>query len=151
MSHSPEWQGYGADNKTSKNTSKYTSKMIDFSYNGAYTIGKEAMKMINLTSAINYTIPISQFHKGMAAQIFSDVRKCGAKVVIKNNEPECVLMSPTEYMGFMDELADTRLELLALKRIAGGALEHISSQKEVMDSLGISDEDLAEMEEVEIE
>jgi len=109
------------------------------------------MKMVNLTGAINYTIPISQFHKGMAAQIFSDVRKSGAKVVIKNNEPECVLMSPTEYMGFMDELADTRLELLALKRIAGGALEHIYSQKEVMDSLGISDEDLAEMEEVEIE
>ena len=107
--------------------------------------------MVNLTGAINYTIPISQFHKGMAAQIFSDVRKSGAKVVIKNNEPECVLMSPTEYMGFMDELADTRLELLALRRIADGTLNHTSTQKEVMESFGITDEELAEIEEVEIE
>lgn len=107
--------------------------------------------MVNLTGAINHTIPISQFHKGMAAQIFSDVRKSGAKVVIKNNEPECVLMSPDEYMDFMDELADTRLELLALQRIAKGALDHTSTQKEVMESFGITEEDLADMEEVEIE
>ena len=107
--------------------------------------------MVNLSGAINHTIPISQFHKGMAAQIFSDVRKSGAKVVIKNNEPECVLMSPAEYMDFMDELADARLELLALQRIAAGALERTSSQKEVMDSLGITEEDLADAEEVEIE
>ena len=106
--------------------------------------------MVNLTGAINHTIPISQFHKGMAAQIFSDVRKSGAKVVIKNNEPECVLMSPAEYMQFMDELADTRLELLALQRIAGGALAQTSTQKEVMEDLGMTDEDLADLEEVEI-
>lgn len=107
--------------------------------------------MVNLTGAINHTIPISQFHKGMAAQIFSEVRKSGAKVVIKNNEPECVLMSPSDYMDCMEELADARLELLALQRIANGALERTSTQKEVMDSFGITEDDLAAMEEVEIE
>ena len=107
--------------------------------------------MVNLTGAINHTIPISQFHKGMAAQIFSDVRKSGAKVVIKNNEPECVLMSPSDYMDFMEELADARLELLALQRIANGALDHTSTQKKVMESFGITEDDLAAMEEVEIE
>ena len=107
--------------------------------------------MVNLTSAINHTIPISQFHKGMAAQIFSDIQKSGAKVVIKNNEPECILISPADYMDFMEELADTRLELLALRRIANGALEHTSTQKEVMESFGITEDDLAAMEEVEIE
>ncbi len=107
--------------------------------------------MVDLTSAINNTIPISLFHKGMAAQVFSDIRSSGAKVVIKNNEPECVLMSPAEYMRFMDELADSRIELLALRRIANGALEHTSTQKDVMDSFGITDKDLADMEEVEIE
>ena len=107
--------------------------------------------MVDLTGAINHTIPISQFHKGQTAQIFSDVRKTGAKVVIKNNEPECVLMSPSEYMDFMNALADARLELLAMKRIASGALEHTSTQKEVMGIFGITDEDLEAMEEVEIE
>lgn len=107
--------------------------------------------MVNLTSAINHTVPISQFHKGMAAQIFSDVRKSGAKVVIKNNEPECVLMSPAEYMEFMDELADARLRILTLERIANGALEHTSTQEEIMETFGITEEDLGGMEDVEIE
>jgi PHD/YefM family antitoxin component YafN of YafNO toxin-antitoxin module len=107
--------------------------------------------MVDLTGAINNTVPISQFHKGMAAQVFSDVRRLGAKVVIKNNEPECVLLSPAEYLDLMDELADARLELLALRRISEGALEHTCTQKEVMQSLGVTEEDLAGMEEVEIE
>ena len=106
--------------------------------------------MVNLTSAINRTVPISQFHKGMAAHVFSDVRKNGARIVIKNNEPECVLMSPAEYMDFMDEIADARLELLALRRIANGALEHTSSEKDVMDGFGITEDDLEDLEEVEI-
>lgn len=107
--------------------------------------------MINLSSAINHTVPISQFHKGMAAQIFSDVRKHGAKVVIKNNEPECVIMSPSEYTNFMDELAEAKIEILALKRIAAGALEHTLSEQEVMAFHGISEDELADFEEVEIE
>ena len=107
--------------------------------------------MVNLSGAMNRTVPISQFHKGMAAHVFSDVRKNGAKVVMKNNEPECVLMSPAEYMDFMDEIADARLELLALRRLADGALEHTCSEKEVMDSFGITEEDLDGFEEVEIE
>ena len=107
--------------------------------------------MVNLASAINRTVPISLFHKGMAAHIFSDVRKTGAKIVMKNNEPECVLMSPAEYMDFMDEIADARLELLALRRIANGALAHTNTEKEVMDSFGITEVDLEGLEEVEIE
>ena len=106
--------------------------------------------MTDLSGAIQHTIPISQFHKGMAAQIFSDVRKSGAKVVIKNNEPECVLLSPREYMDFVDELADARLELLALQRIAGGALEHTRTQEEVMRDFGMTERDLADAEEVEL-
>ena len=107
--------------------------------------------MVNLSGALKHTIPISQFHKGMAAQIFSDVCKSGAKVVIKNNEPECVLMSPAEYMNFMDELADARLEIVALQRIADGALEHTIKHEDVMAKLGITNEDLDNIGEVEIE
>lgn len=50
-----------------------------------------------------------------------------------------------------EELADARLKALALQRIANGALEHTSTQEEVMASFGITDEDLADMKEVEIE
>ena len=106
--------------------------------------------MTDVSSAINNTVSISQFHKGMAAKIFSDVRKTGAKVVIKNNEPECVIMSPKDYTEMVDELADLQLQLLAFERIAGGALEHTVAQEEVDRMFGFKPEDLADAEEVEI-
>lgn len=107
--------------------------------------------MEKLTSTIHHTIPISQFYKGSAEQIFEDVRKTGVKLVMSDNEPECVLMSPIAYVNLMDELADARLQILALQRLLGGGLEHLSSQQDVMDSFGITAEELDDMEEVEIE
>ena len=107
--------------------------------------------MEKLTSTIHHTIPISQFYKGKAAQVFAGVRESGVKLVVKDDEPECVLMSPTMYMRLMDELADARLQSLALQRLLGGGLEHLSSQQDVMDSFGITAEELDTMEEVEIE
>ena len=44
--------------------------------------------MQSVVSAINNTVPISQFNRGLAGKIFSDVRKNGPKVVMKNNEAE---------------------------------------------------------------
>ena len=50
--------------------------------------------MENLVPALRNTIPISLFNKGMAGKIFKSVKENGSKVVMKNNVPECVLMSP---------------------------------------------------------
>ena len=61
--------------------------------------------MNSIRGAIEHTIPISQFHRGLAGQIFEDVRRSGAKVVMKNNTAECVLISPEEYIRLLDELA----------------------------------------------
>ena len=53
--------------------------------------------MNSVMSAIENTISISLFNRGLAGKIFSDVRRTGAKVVMKNNAPECVLLSPKEH------------------------------------------------------
>ena len=53
--------------------------------------------MEKVISAIDGIIPISQFNRGLAGKIFSDVKTTGPKVVIKNNMPECVLLSPEDY------------------------------------------------------
>ena len=53
--------------------------------------------MADISSALRSTIPISLFNRGMAGKVFEDVRRQGAKVVMKNNSPECVLLSPEEY------------------------------------------------------
>ena len=60
--------------------------------------------MNSLVNAIKNTVPITQFNRGLAGKIFEDVKKQGAKVVMKNNTPECVLMSPEEYLSLMEEV-----------------------------------------------
>ena len=43
--------------------------------------------MADISSALRSTIPISLFNRGMAGKVFEDVRRQGAKVVMKNNSP----------------------------------------------------------------
>ena len=57
--------------------------------------------MASVMSAITNTVPITQFNRGLAGKIFDEVKQCGAKVVMKNNTAECVLISPDEYVRLM--------------------------------------------------
>ena len=70
-----------------------------------------------IMGAIQKTISISLFNRGLAGKIFEDVKHNGAKVVMKNNAAECVLLSPEEYVRLMEEVNDARLLLLANKRM----------------------------------
>lgn len=108
------------------------------------------MPKISLRSAIQNSVPISNFNKGMAGKIFADVRSNGPKVVIKNNTPECVLMSPEEYISLLDELDDMRLLAMAKDRISHTSGKTITHE-EIMKKYGISQEELDSMEDVEIE
>ena len=58
--------------------------------------------MTSVMSAIKNTVPITQFNRGLAGKIFEEVKQTGAKVVMKNNTAECVLLSPEEYVRLMD-------------------------------------------------
>ncbi len=108
------------------------------------------MRTVSVRSAIQNSVPISNFNKGMAGKIFSDVRATGPKVVIKNNIPECVLMSPEEYIALLDELEDMRLLAMAKDRLSHTSGKTIT-QEEIMEKYGISQEELNDMEDVEIE
>ena len=108
------------------------------------------MPTISLRSAIQNSVPISNFNKGMAGKIFADVRSNGPKVFIKNNTPECVLMSPEEYISLLDELDDMRLLAMAKDRISHTSGKTITHE-EIMKKYGISQEELDSMEDVEIE
>lgn len=63
---------------------------------------------MNIRSAIENTVPISLFNRGLAGKIFEEVKCYGAKVVMKNNLPEWVLLSPDEYIRLLDEVNDSR-------------------------------------------
>ena len=107
--------------------------------------------MSSVVSAIRNTVPITQFNRGLAGQIFEDVKSTGAKVVMKNNIAECVLLSPDEYVQIMEELEDARLLALAADR-----LEHLDPttlvpSEKVWEHFGITKEDLDSIPEVEFE
>ena len=107
--------------------------------------------MANITSAIRDTISISLFNRGLAGKIFEDVKQSGAKVVMKNNTAECVLMSPDEYVKLMDEVNDARLLSIANKRMQNFNLENLISSEDLYKELGITEDDLEAIGEVEFE
>lgn len=107
--------------------------------------------MSSVMSAIQNTVSISQFNRGLAGKIFEDVKHCGAKVVMKNNTAECVLLSPAEYVSLMNEVNDARLLAAATERMAHFDATKLVSQADVDTEFGFTDADLADTDEVEFE
>lgn len=107
--------------------------------------------MVNITSAITDTISISLFNKGLAGKIFEEVKRAGAKVVMKNNVAECVLISPEEYIRMVDEINDARLLAIAAERIENYDPNTLISAENLYKETGISQDLLNGCDEVEIE
>ena len=107
--------------------------------------------MTSVRSAIENTVSISQFNRGQAGKIFEDVKQSGAKVVMKNNVPECVLMSPENYIALLDALEDAQLQVLAMERLTNYDPEKLISQEEINRKYGITQEELDAIEDVEFE
>ena len=107
--------------------------------------------MSNISSAIRDTIPISLFNRGLAGKIFEEVKQVGAKVVMKNNAAECVLLSPEEYLRLIDEVNDARLLSIAAERMAHFDPATAIPSEDVYNSLGITQEDIDACGEVEFE
>ena len=107
--------------------------------------------MESVMSAIKNTVPISQFNRGLAGKIFEDVKQSGAKVVMKNNVAECVLISPEEYVRLMDEVNDARLLAVASERMAHFNPATLISEEEMNRRLGITEDNLTGFDEVDIE
>ena len=107
--------------------------------------------MADVSGALRSTVPISLFNRGLAGKVFEEVRQQGAKVVMKNNAPECVLLSPEEYLRLIDEVNDAKLAALAAQRMQHFDADKATPSEEVYQKYGISDADLADFDEVEFE
>ena len=73
--------------------------------------------MKHIRSAIENTVSISLFNKGLAGKIFDEVKLSGAKVVMKNNSAECVLLSPEEYLHLLDSVSEMKAAVTAMGRL----------------------------------
>lgn len=52
---------------------------------------------LNTLKLINAIIPITRFNKGEAGKIIDEVQKDGPRIIVKNNVPECVMISIEDY------------------------------------------------------
>ncbi len=107
------------------------------------------MSDMSVAGMMKRIIPITRFNKGEAAKIFDEVENTGAKIVVKNNVPACVLLSPEQYDFLIEMVSDYMLYLEAENRISQNS-DEVLSREEVMHNLGISSEELDDIE-VEIE
>ena len=104
-------------------------------------------------------IPISQFNKGQAAKIFDRLRSEPELIVLKNNQPSAVILAPDEYIRLAEIEEDYNLLIGSRKLPPAVSRQRFAANKDkaaipaadVMKHFGISDADLEEVEEPEIE
>lgn len=106
--------------------------------------------MAMFDTTLKNMVSFSEFNRGQAGKIFDDVKKVGKKIVIRNNNPECVLVSIKEYIEMVDEINDMRALLMAVDCMNDfdGNMNHTFSQDEVEKMFGV---DTSDCNEVEIE
>ena len=108
------------------------------------------MDQMSTVGMMKKIVPITRFNKGEANKIFDEVQSTGTKIVMKNNRPACVLVSPEQYESLIEMLSDYLLLAEADRRMAANNDAENISHEDMMRSLGITQEELDAVD-VEIE
>ena len=111
----------------------------------------EVFTMAIAADLLQSLVPISQFNKGQAAKIFDRLHSERELIVLKNNQPSAIILSPEEYTRLTEIEEDYFLLLEANKRIEENGDNKTISIESVMNNLGISKEELIDVEDVDIE
>jgi len=111
---------------------------------------KEGYNMAYAANILNSLVPITQFNRGQASRIFDRLHTESQLVVLKNNQPAAVILSPEEYARLSEIEEDYYLLIEATKRLADNNAP-TTPMDEVTKELGITDEEIDAAEDVEIE
>ena len=95
-------------------------------------------------------VPITQFNRGQASRIFDRLHNENQLIVLKNNQPAAIILSPSEFQRLSEIEEDYTLLLEATRRLKEDS-SPTSSRKELMSELYISEADLAAAGDVVIE
>lgn len=102
------------------------------------------------SNMLNSIVPISRFNKGEANKIFDEVNKSGFKIVVKNNKPACVLITPETYQEMIEIIENYNLYVEAEKRMKNASVNDFVSSDDVLQNLGIKKDELNDIQ-VDIE
>lgn len=100
------------------------------------------MRQMSVAGMLKTMIPISRFNKGEANKIFDEVATTGTKIVVKNNKPACVLLSPAQYESLMEMLSDFILREEAEERMEHYNASDNMTQEQIMQEFGITQSEL---------
>ena len=95
-------------------------------------------------------VPITQFNRGQASKIFDRLHSESRLIVLKNNQPAAIILSPSEFQRLSEIEEDYTLLLEATRRLKEDS-SSTSSREEVMSKLDISETDLASAGDVVME
>ena len=87
-------------------------------------------------------VPITQFNRGQASMIFDRLHSESRLIVLKNNQPAAIILSPSEFQRLSEIEENYTLLLEATRRLKEDS-SSTTSREEVMSELGISEADLA--------
>ena len=106
--------------------------------------------MARNANLLNSLVPITQFNRGQASRIFDRLSSESRLVVLKNNQPAAVILSPAEYSRLSEIEEDYYLLMEASARVAEETAPY-AKMSNVMKELCISEADLDSAEDVVIE
>ena len=95
-------------------------------------------------------VPITQFNRGQASRIFDRLHTESQLIVLKNNQPAAIILSPSEFQR-LSEIEEDYTLLLEATRCLKEDSSSTSSREEVMSELNISESELAAAGDVVIE
>lgn len=101
--------------------------------------------------ALNSLVSITQFNKGQASRIFDRLNTEKQLIVLKNNVPSAVIISPEEYIRLSEIAEDYYLLTEAQVRLKSNEGKKALSFSEVMQNCGITENDIENAEDLEIE
>ena len=87
-------------------------------------------------------VPITQFNRAQASMIFDRLHSESRLIVLKNNQPAAIILSPSEFQRLSEIKEDYTLLLEATRRLKEDS-SSTTSREEVMSELNISEADLA--------
>lgn len=105
----------------------------------------------NTAGLLQNLIPISQFNQDKAAKIFDRLQTERELIVLKNNQPSAIILSPEEYARLTNIEEDYMLLLEANDRLASNGDHSTFSMDSVLSKFGIDKADLEKLEDLEIE
>lgn len=95
-------------------------------------------------------VPITEFNRDQASKIFDRLHSESRLIVIKNNQPAAIILSPSEFQRLSEMEEDFTLLLEATRRLKEDS-SSMYSREDVMSELDISEADLADTGDVVME